>query len=841
MTLAHWAGISALVVELGYGLMVYLTNARRAVNQFFLVLALALGCWLTCVHMVLLSTSPEAARFWLSQSFLCGTFLPSAFYLLRAAIVHPSEPWWRIVVRARWFLLSVVPFAVLCETDGLIRAVEFSRTPLGDWTVVNPRYGWAFGVVSAYMVGYVLFLLVRLGGDTHQLQGLPRLETQFVLLATGASFVVGLTFTIIIPAATGSSWMAPLAPSGVIVLNAIMAYGIATRRIMGVAAVLQRATGYALLTGYLSVIYFAALYAARALFRALALPSTEAPHFLATLATAISVAPAQGRIQRLARRLFLSEQPADFARTVQQAGQRLQTIATMEELLQLFADMLAGVLNAERVVLLLADDGGVRQAFPAPLQAPPLTLGADTPLFQALARGDEPLVAEVILRRHKEPLRTDAARALADLGFAAAMGIQYKRALSGAVLLGPRLSGHVYSVAEQDILRVLCGQFAVALENAKLYTEAQNRKIYNDILVDSLVSGVIAADVDRRIIVFNREAGRITRLTAAQTLHQPIAVLPEPLRRAMEEAYATGQDRRDQEVCIVFPGPEEGEADRVFARLGVSALRGHTGESLGVLLVFHDFTYLRRLQEQVRRADRLASMGTLSAGMAHEIKNPLVTIKTFTQLLPERYNDPDFRETFVTLVADEVKRIDGIVNQVLSFARPAKPQLAEMHVHEALDKALRLVAQELQRKQIAIVRDYAAADDLIRGDEELLGQAFVNFFLNAYEAMGDGGRLRVATRCEAPRRPAGAAGGQAFIRIDIADTGVGIKEADLARIFDPFFTTKSQGTGLGLTVSHGIVYDHRGTIHVESQVGRGTTLRVSLPLLSDAPAKESAA
>ena len=144
-------------------------------------------------------------------------------------------------------------------------------------------------------------------------------------------------------------------------------------------------------------------------------------------------------------------------------------------------------------------------------------------------------------------------------------------------------------------------------------------------------------------------------------------------------------------------------------------------------MVVTDITALKRLELQIRRSDRLASLGTLSAGMAHEIKNPLVSIKTFAQLLPERYHESDFRETFSSLIVHEIDRIDSLVNQLLRFARPAKPLLRPMHVHEILDKTLRLVQHRLYQKEIKVTRKWEAPIDTIRADADQLEQVFLEF------------------------------------------------------------------------------------------------------------------
>ncbi|MFZ4395839.1 MAG: two-component system sensor histidine kinase NtrB, partial [Kiritimatiellia bacterium] len=259
---------------------------------------------------------------------------------------------------------------------------------------------------------------------------------------------------------------------------------------------------------------------------------------------------------------------------------------------------------------------------------------------------------------------------------------------------------------------------------------------------------------------------------------------------------------------------------------------GQADAVMGALLVLQDISALRRLEEQVRRNDRLASIGTLAAGMAHEIKNPLVSLKTFAQLLPERYDDPDFRATFGPLLHDEVNRIDQLVGQLLDFSRPVKVSLVSTSLHTVLDAALQLIAQPSKTRRLTLVRAFDAPEARVCGDERLLRQVFVNLLLNGIEAMQPGGTLTVGTRAAARPATAWREGQQTddWIEAYVSDTGSGIAPADRTRIFDPFFTTKPSGTGLGLSIVHGIVWDHFGTIDVESAPGQGTCFRVTLPL-----------
>jgi PAS domain S-box-containing protein len=344
---------------------------------------------------------------------------------------------------------------------------------------------------------------------------------------------------------------------------------------------------------------------------------------------------------------------------------------------------------------------------------------------------------------------------------------------------------------------------------------------------------VIAVDQHQRITTFNREAQRITGFDPADVLGQHADSLPPALAEAFQHVFETGTEQHDVEVVLEAP-----EHSEVPIRLGSSLFRGHTGQILGAIVLFNDMTRIRALELLVRRSDRLASIGTLSAGMAHEIKNPLVTIKTFTQLLPERYMDEDFRVTFSDLISHEVDRIDSIVNQLLHFSRPAKPLLEPKSLHEIVQASLRLLHEQLRQHNIHLVADIDAEQDIIRADVDLLTQALINFVLNAIQAMGSNGTLTISTRNAPPTwaaaRDIDGEASTAFILLDIRDTGAGIPEENLSHIFDPFFTTKAEGTGLGLSVAHGIVTDHHGTLDVESEPGDGTVFHLYFPVHQEA-------
>jgi signal transduction histidine kinase len=236
---------------------------------------------------------------------------------------------------------------------------------------------------------------------------------------------------------------------------------------------------------------------------------------------------------------------------------------------------------------------------------------------------------------------------------------------------------------------------------------------------------------------------------------------------------------------------------------------------------------LKQSQATLRRADRLSSLGLLTAGLAHEIRNPLVAIRTFTQLLPERYNDAEFRDGFQGLALKEVDRICGLINDLLSFARPSRPKVIQENMNDAVDGIIRILESEAKEKNVEITRDFTAGLPTVWIDREQMKQVFMNLILNAIQAMKRGGSISIATRPHS-KDQSGQAG--QFVQVEIQDTGMGIPEENLDHIFDPFFTNKDEGSGLGLSISHQIVQEHGGYITVESKAGVGTSFFVNIPV-----------
>jgi signal transduction histidine kinase len=237
----------------------------------------------------------------------------------------------------------------------------------------------------------------------------------------------------------------------------------------------------------------------------------------------------------------------------------------------------------------------------------------------------------------------------------------------------------------------------------------------------------------------------------------------------------------------------------------------------------------RRMEDEVFRKNRLIELGTIAAGVAHEIRNPLASIKTFAQLMPERMDDPEFKNEFSKLVLKDVDRITKVIESMLAFARPAQVSIKEQPSNDLVEEAILLVQPRLKAKRIELTRAFHG-NPIVKVDKHQLLQVLVNLLSNAADALHEQGKIRVATGVSQLDIAGGGNGNRSFAVIEVSDNGPGIPPSVRNRLFDPFFTTKKEGTGLGLSISQKIVRDHGGAITVSSVEGKGTTFQVNLPL-----------
>jgi PAS domain S-box-containing protein len=383
-------------------------------------------------------------------------------------------------------------------------------------------------------------------------------------------------------------------------------------------------------------------------------------------------------------------------------------------------------------------------------------------------------------------------------------------------------------------------QQRTALEEAhaelrRQFEELADLKGYTDNILGSLTSGIVTIDLDGRVVTLNPAAELMTGFfrgeAAGRYCTELFAHTPE-LSDLLTETLASRAPIANISLTL-----RRRNGSAVPIEFGTAPLKGGEGKDLGVIGVFRDVTLLRQLESDLQRSDRLAALGTLAAGLAHEIKNPLTSLLTFSRHLERKFDDRNFRERFGSVVPRELERINGIVERLLELARPARLSFALVRLPELLERAVELYADQLADRHIEIVREYARDVPPVQADKEALYRVFVNLVANALDAMPRGGRLIARAGWVTGGDPLPPARRRAAnrVKVEIEDTGTGIEPSETDRIFNPFYTTRSGGTGLGLALAHKIVQDHGGRISFTSAPGRGTTFTIVLPLVAEPP------
>ena len=346
-------------------------------------------------------------------------------------------------------------------------------------------------------------------------------------------------------------------------------------------------------------------------------------------------------------------------------------------------------------------------------------------------------------------------------------------------------------------------------------------------ILSNLNDGVVTVDLHGRIGFFNEAAEMLTEASSAATVGHPLVKIFKREPWLLELVKKTQPPRQES---------ARGEGQFVTRSGGktpvsvtASPLQDHQGQFLGTIMLLRDDKHRKILEEDLKRTDRLALMGTLAAGLAHEIKNPLGGIKGAAQLLRRSApGDPSVVQ-FTDIMTREVDRVNQLIEQLLDLSRPAKLDLAPVNIHEIIEDVLLLEGQTVPANEIQLRKRFDPSLPPVRADRAQLTQVFLNLVKNALQAMGQSGELTVTTRLETDFYIRGHGRvTRRFIWVEIADQGGGIREEDLPQIFSPFFTTKTNGTGLGLAICYRIIKEHGGTIRVESAEGKGSTFKVSL-------------
>ena len=356
------------------------------------------------------------------------------------------------------------------------------------------------------------------------------------------------------------------------------------------------------------------------------------------------------------------------------------------------------------------------------------------------------------------------------------------------------------------------------------HKEVQQLRTFTESLMQSISSGLILVNTKEQITHFNRAAEKILGYSREEIVGKPFTIFSLKEKKQTLPTPSKNHDEMDSRKEGVILRKDKVEIPIGF---NITDHLDSRGERIGKIVSFRDMTNVLKLQEEILRMDRLVSLGELSSGIAHEIRNPLAGIKTTAQALGEEMGQDDPKREYLNRITKEIDRLNELLKTFFSFAKPQKLSLVVCNIRDIVNEIIPLLIKNIANRGINFTEEYARNLPKVRVDFNQMHQVFLNLFLNAIQAMPNGGELKI--KAEAIALTPLVNPGKDYVRISISDTGKGIPAHGINKIFDPFFTTRPKGIGLGLSITYQIVKKHGGNIRVESKVDRGTTFIITLP------------
>jgi hypothetical protein len=635
------------------------------------------------------------------------------------------------------------------------------------------------------------------------------------------------------------------------------AYAIARYRLMDVEVFVRRGTAYTLATAALLGIFYGLVFVLGGMMQPQLEGLGPASWVISVIVAAMLFHPLRNWIQQSLDRRFYRER-YDYRRTLIDFASELGTETNPQRMLVAVRQRLVETLGLKRMAIFLADEGSGTPVYrlaegfgltddeghailPGGHGLEPGDPGLDLSFVDPLARNaSQPyLFFESPRWRIEQPAAARRTIARLDLNYYVPCRVHGRAvALLG---LGRTADGDYLSSEDLSLVRAVSGYFAIAAENAQLYnslerkaSEYERLKDYNENIVESLHVGILAADLDDRVESWSTPLELMFHISRQQAVGRKLSeLLPPELAAEFDRVRGESGIHNIYKFRLraaSFPAefrPTNGSADKEHViNVAIAPLVSKNLEAIGRLIIFDDVSERIELEEKVTQADRLSSIGLLAAGVAHEVNTPLAVISSYAQMLAKQVQADPGQAKLLQKITSQTFRASEIINSLLNFSRTSSRDFEKIDLNQTLRDTVALLGPQLRKSGIQVHTDLDREAAPVWGNSGKLQQVFLNLLLNARDAMPEGGRLTVRTSAGEGED------GEGLARVFVQDTGNGIAPENLKRIYDPFFTTKGpkSGTGLGLAVSYGIVQEHSGTITVESEVGRGTTFRIDLPL-----------
>jgi PAS domain S-box-containing protein len=606
-------------------------------------------------------------------------------------------------------------------------------------------------------------------------------------------------------------------------------------RLRDVEVIIKRGLAYTAFLSAAAVLYFALLRTTGFFFANDSDAHNWIVALLATFVIVLLAQPVKDSMQNALDRVFYRDR-YDYRRALLGFARDLNSDLDVMRLSQRLISRIVETLGVDRMALMLADErsGGFESigdfGFPKPVSP----LARNSSLVRRLDAGhtvalDDPIVAALFVAEEVEFWR--------DAGIDYFVPCIFEGGAIAVLALGRKDTDEPFNSEDLALLTSVAGQVATAIENGRLYRqlhlkaeELGRMREFNENILESLDDGLVVFDADERIVRWNRALEGFYGMPRTAAIGKQLSdVFDRPFVDALhaarrENPYGATLYR----VPITRHSASTRHDDRSL-KLLVNAtavpLQGQsgTGHVAGTILLVEDITDHVHLEEQLQISEKMASIGLLAAGVAHEVNTPLTGISSFTQMLLDGADPADPKTVLLEKIEKQTFRAAKIVNGLLNLSRPGvgDNERAPVDINAVITDVFSLLEHQFGVGKIKVRRELSPDSVVVPGSEHQLQQVFLNLFLNARDAMPRGGWLSVVTRID----------GDSVVA-EVADTGSGIPSEHLARIYDPFFTTKAigRGTGLGLSITYGIVREHQGAIRCDSAIGQGTRFTLSLPL-----------
>ncbi len=677
-------------------------------------------------------------------------------------------------------------------------------------------------VELAYLAAY---FLLGAGSLLHSYRRVrvPLIKQQLKWVTRG-TFLAFVPFTLLyaLPYFLGfipAPWMNVSALS-LVFLPLTFGYAILRYRLMDVDIIFRRGIAYALATAAIVGLYFGLVALVADLFRNHLFSTSHAGWILAIVVTAFLFQPVVNWIQVRMEKSF-SRERYDYRRTHLEFARELTSELHTERLVDRVMEHVAETLGVDRLAVFMAvDPQGFRVVKSIGLvEAGILDLSFLDPRAPELQKG------YLFFESVKQPFgySPTAQATIERLDLHYYLPFKVKDRPLGYLGLGKTRQGDFLSSEDVDLLRTICSYVTIALENAQLYESLERRALayqnlreFSENIIESINVGVLASDLENRIESWNSPMEDLYGLARSEVVGKKLGEVFPPELLA---EFPPGTQPHGTLSLYKFRLRTADRRERVV-NVSLVPLVGKDDKVIGRLLIFNDLTERVSLEDQLMQAEKLSSIGLLAAGVAHEVNTPLAVITSQAQMLMKQMPADDAQARTLDKIIKQAFRASEIVNNLLKFSRVSDSEYADLDLNRVIRETLSLVEPMLKASKISLNAQLDSDLPAVYGNYGKLQQVFMNLILNARDAMPYGGDLTLATESE-----------NSTVHVEVSDNGVGIPADHLNKIFDPFFTTKSKsrGTGLGLSVSYGIIREHGGKIRVESTVGRGTSFRLQFP------------